>query len=179
MAHGTAAIGAWLHLAQDAIALWYGWTPSRMPTTCACGRKFEVEHALSCAKGAFPSIRHNEIRDLTAHLLTEVVHDICTEPDLQPITNEGLTGATANLQEGARLDIVASGVWGGKFEKTVFDVRVFNPHAPSNQQGQLSNTYKCHENEKKESLRSTGTRSGTCHLHFTSLLSNRGPWHTR
>ena len=134
---------------HDAIALRYGWTPSRMPMTCACGRKFEVEHALSCAKGGFPSIRHNEIRDLAAHLLTEIAHDVCTEPDLQPITNEGLTGDTANSQEGARLDIVASGVWGGRFEKTFFNVRVFNPHAPSNRQGQLSDTYKCHENKKK------------------------------
>ena len=44
---------------------------------------------------------------------------------------------------------MASGVWGGKFEKTFFDVRVFNPHALSNRQGQLSDTYKRHENEKK------------------------------
>ena len=161
---------------HDAIALRYGWTPPRMPSTCACGRMFAAEHALSCAKGGFPSIRHNEIRDLTAHL-TEVAHDVCTEPDLQPITNKGLTGATANSQDGARLDIVASGVWGGRFEKTFFDVRVFNPHAPSNRQGQLSDTYKRHENEKG-SLQSTSTRSGTCHLHSTSFLSNRRPWHT-
>ena len=91
---------------------------------------FSVEHALSCAKGGFPSIRHNEIRDLTATLLTEVCHDVCIEPELQPVTNEVLTGSTANSQAGARLDIAANGVWGGTFEKTYFDVRVFNPHAP-------------------------------------------------
>ena len=30
----------------------------------------------------------------------------------------------ANCQDGARLDVLANGVWGGRFEKTYFDVRV-------------------------------------------------------
>ena len=115
---------------HNALALRYGWTPDRLPAKCACGSTFSVEHALSCAKGGFPSIRHNEIRDLTATLLTEVCHDVCIEPELQPVTNEVLTGSTANSQAGARLDIAANGVWGGTFEKTYFDVRVFNSTPP-------------------------------------------------
>ena len=63
---------------HDALALRYGWSPSEMPSKCACGNNLSVEHALSCAKGGFPSIRHNEIHDLTATLLTEVCHDVCT-----------------------------------------------------------------------------------------------------
>ncbi len=55
---------------------------------------------MSCAKGGFPSIRHNEIRDLTATLLTEVCHDVCIEPELQPVSSETLGGASANCQEG-------------------------------------------------------------------------------
>ena len=47
-----------------------------------CGSKFSIEHALSCPKGGFPSIRHNEVRDLTATLLTDVCHDVKVEPDL-------------------------------------------------------------------------------------------------
>ena len=39
--------------------------------------------------------------------------------------------AGTNVQDGARLDISASGVWGGRFERTFFDVRVFNPLAAS------------------------------------------------
>ena len=31
----------------------------------------------------------------------------------------------------SRLDIVASGFWGGRFERAFFDIRVFNPYAPS------------------------------------------------
>lgn len=134
---------------HDAMALRYGWTPSKLPSKCECGNNFTVEHALSCAKGGFPTIRHNEIRDLTANLLTEVCKDVCIEPDLQPVTKEHLSEATANSQDGARLDISANGVWGGRFEKTYFDVRVFNPHAPSNKNQVPSACYKKHEREKK------------------------------
>ena len=134
---------------HDALALRYGWTPDRLPSKCACGASFSVEHALSCAKGGFPSIRHNKIRDLTATLLTEVCNDVCIEPELQPVTDEELTGSTANSQAGARLDIAANGVWGGTFERTYFDVRVFNPHAPSNRHTNLQSVYRKHEQIKK------------------------------
>ena len=134
---------------HDAIALRYGWSPQNMPSTCACGSKASIEHAMSCVKGGFPSIRHNEIRDLTATLLTEVCKDVCIEPELQPVTGEVLDGATANSQSGARLDIAANGFWGGSFERTYFDVRVFNPHAPSNKNTSLSACYKRHERCKK------------------------------
>ena len=121
----------------------------RAPSLCACGSKFSVEHALSCPKGGFPSIRHNEIRDLTANLLTEVCNDVCIEPTLQPTDSVVLTGSSSNTQDGARLDITANGFWGGRFERTFFDVRVFNPHAPSNRHPRLSSCYRKHELEKK------------------------------
>ena len=146
MDHGFALHKRGFH---DALAIRYGWTPSEMPSTCVCGSKSSVEHALSCAKGGFPSIRHNEICDMTATLLTEVCHDVCIEPGLQPVPSEALTGATANHQDGARLDITASGFWGGTYERTFFDVRVFNPHAPSNRQPSLASSYRRHEQTKK------------------------------
>ena len=62
----------------------------------------------------------------------------------QYITTEHLTGATANSQEGARLDISANGLLG-----TYFDVRIFNPHAPLNKNMAPSACYKKHEWEKK------------------------------
>ena len=108
-----------------------------------------MEHALSCPKGGFPSIRHNEIWDLTANLLTEVCSDVCIEPDLQPITGEVLIGATSNAQDGARLDIAANGFWGGRFERTYFDVRLFIPHAPSHRQSSLHACYRKQESLKK------------------------------
>ena len=51
---------------QDALALRYNWQPLQAPYACACGMKFSIEHALSCPKGGFPSIQHNEIRVLAS-----------------------------------------------------------------------------------------------------------------
>ena len=112
---------------QDAMALRYNWQTCRMPSSSACGSNNTIEHSLSCPKGGLPSIRHNEIRDLTANLLTEVCHDVCVEPELQPLTGEQLDYTTANTQDGVRLDIAANGLWGGRHERTFFDVRIFNP----------------------------------------------------
>ena len=117
---------------HDAVALRYGWDPVRLPQYCACGTKFSVEHAFICPKGGFPSIRHNEIRDLTAGLLTEVCHEVEVEPHLQPVTGEKFILTSSNIEDGARLDISANGFWGGRCEKTYIDVKVFNHHAPSN-----------------------------------------------
>ena len=101
------------------------------------------------AASPIPTIRHNEVRDLTAKLLTEihVCHDVATEPPLQPITGESVTGSSAITEDGARLDVVASGFWGGCYERAFFDVRVFNPYAPSNRQP-LPTCYRKYENIK-------------------------------
>ena len=137
----------------DAIALRYGWTPPRLPPTCSCGNNFNIEHAFSCNKGGLPSIRHNELRDLTTVLLSVVCHDVSIEPELQPITNEDFVYSTANSQDGTRLDIVANGLLGGRFERTYFDVQVFNPLAPSYYQSDLSSTFRLHERAKKREYR--------------------------
>ena len=107
-----------------------------------------MEHALSCPKGGFPTIRHNEIRDTVGNWMAEVCKDVCTEPTLQPINDEVLSGASAITSEGARLDIAANGFWCGRFQRAYFDVRVFNPYAPSNRHQSLSATYKKHERIK-------------------------------
>ena len=51
-----------------------------LPQTFVCGKSFSVEHAFSCPCGGFLSISHNEIRDLTASLLSEVCCDVGVEP---------------------------------------------------------------------------------------------------
>ena len=62
---------------------------------------------------------------------------------------ETFSFATSNVQDGARLDIAANGFWGGRFERTFFDVKVFNPFAPSNRHSQPAGSYRAHENTKK------------------------------
>ena len=94
-------------------------------------------------------MRHNEVRDITAMLLTEICHGVTTEPHLQPLSGESLSHRSAITEDGARLDVAMYGFWGGRFEKAFVDVRVFNPSAQSNRHGPLSSVYRKHEQEKR------------------------------
>ena len=129
----------------DAIALRYGWSLQNLPANCICGKSNSIEHAFSCSNGAFRTIRHNDIWDLTADLLYEVYHDVSTEPSLQPLAGESLPLRTVNCDAGAHLDIKTSSFWGSRFQCTFFDVQIFNPYAPSNH----SNPDRQHENMKR------------------------------
>ena len=76
--------------------------------------------------------------DVDDHLIGSVYSDVCTEPHLQPLSGETLTYATANVEDGARLDVSATGFWGGRHQKAFFDVKVFNPNASSYRGSQVS-----------------------------------------
>ena len=134
---------------KDALALRYGWPLKNTPSQCICGHQFSIDHVLSCPTGGFPSLRHNEIRDLTADFLTEVCHGVTTEPHLQALNGEQMFHRSANTTDNARLDITMFGFWGGRFEKAFIDVRVFNPGAQLNHTTSLKATYRRHELEKK------------------------------
>ena len=134
---------------RDALCLRYGWKPPLLPSRCVCDKPFSVEHALSCSYGGFPSIRHNEIRDLTAHLMSEVCHNVGIEPELQPLTGERFHFRSANVEDGARLDVRAESFWGPDRQSAFFDVRVFNPLAPTYQNLSLASSYRRNEQEKR------------------------------
>ena len=115
-------------LFQDLIRIRYGWELTRLPKNCACGVKFGLQHALSCKKGGFATIRHNQVRNITATLLNEICNDVQIEQQLQSLSGEHFDAQTANKHEDARLDISARGFWCSG-QKALFDVRVFNPIA--------------------------------------------------
>ena len=54
------------------VCLRYGWRLTNIPSICSCGSNVDIQHAMSCKKGGFITIRHNDLCDLTANLLTEV-----------------------------------------------------------------------------------------------------------
>ena len=135
---------------RDAVALRYGWEPANLPSHCACGVSFDSCHALTCSKGGLTIARHNEIRDLTASLISEVCSDVEVEPRLQPLSGEQFLHASANRDAEARLDIKARGFWGGAFECAFFDVRVFNPRARTNAAApSTAAMYRRHEQMKR------------------------------
>ena len=98
-----------------------------------------------CHMDGFPIIHRNGICDITASLLTEVCHNVATEPPLQPLTGEILSARSANTDDHARLDIRARGFWNDAF----FDVRVFYSNASSNRSTVISSVYRKHEQAKK------------------------------
>ena len=79
-------------------------------------KQLSVDHDFLCPQGGFQSICHNEVRDLTAKLLSEVCHNVEVKPNLQPLNCETFHYKTANTQNGARLDISVNGFWSGNFE---------------------------------------------------------------
>ena len=94
-------------------------------------------------------MRHNDIRDITVDVLTEVCPSVSIEPILQPLTGEQLQYQTANTEDDARADISAQGFWGNKQQRAFFDVRVFNPLAPSYCKSSMTAVYRRNENEKR------------------------------
>ncbi|KAL5484214.1 hypothetical protein EMCRGX_G020673 [Ephydatia muelleri] len=166
--------GFTLHKGAFRDALRYGWQPSNLSSTCTCGKSFTVEHALSCPLGGFPSIRHIEIRDLTANLMAEVCHNVSIEPTLQPITGETFSALSANTEDGARSDIAADGFrvfWGRRFERTFLDVRVFNPYAPSNHSPVATENMKTlkKDNTSFESVSASEEHDQIKDMQYTSL----------
>ena len=75
---------------------------------------------MTCHMGGIPIIRHNEIRDITATMLTEICHNVSTEPPLQPLTSESFAHRSANTEPNARLDIRARGFWKTHFSMLGF-----------------------------------------------------------
>ena len=132
----------------DSLYLRYNIPLTRLPSSCVCGNKFSVEHALNCMKGGFISQRHNEVRRITAEILSEVCRDVEQEPELQQLTGEHFRLKTASTEDNARVDVVARDFW-VKGQKAFCDVRVFNPLAKSYRTQSLEGAHLTNEKEKK------------------------------
>ena len=133
---------------------------------------------MSCPCGGFPSIRHNELRDLTAQFLTETCHSVGIEPPLQPLEDEHLRHQTANREDGDRLDIVAENFWGHDRQMhTLNHVRVFNSYARSHRGNTLAQCYRRNEQEKKRSYeeRIREVEHGSFSLLIFSTSGGMGP----
>ena len=97
-------------------------------------------------------------------MLTEVCHKVEIEPALQPVTGEHFILSSSNTDDGARLDIAANGFCGGRCEKTYVDVKVFNPHAPSNRSTSTKAVYRRHKMTRSNHMSVGYVRSSMEHL---------------
>ena len=126
---------------RDALCLRYGWNITNVSSKCACGANFDIDHAMSCHKGGLPTLRHNEVWDITAEMIKEVCKNVEIEPRLQPRDRKNLQLRTANHEEEARLNLKATGglVW-----------RMgFYPSASSCRSKELVTLCRAHEAAKK------------------------------
>ena len=98
--------------------------------------------------GGFINARHDSIRDAEYELLKVVTHDVETEPMLQPVINRNGYQKSANLDDGARLDVRSRGFWRAG-QNAFFDVRVTNPDNKSQQDCTIKSVLHKHEAEKK------------------------------
>ncbi|KAG1654807.1 Down syndrome cell adhesion molecule-like protein Dscam2 [Nymphon striatum] len=141
----------------DGIFLRYAWSLKHLPSECICKAKYSVDHALSFKIGGFVTLRHNEIRDLTADMLSTVCKDVHKEPCLQNVDN-GVE---------LRADVSARGFW-QRMQRAFLDVRVFYPFAPSNRNQSLAASFRSMETVKKRKYnqRVINDENGT----FTPLI---------
>ena len=134
---------------RDALCLRYNWHPTHLPTKCACGQAFSVNHAMDCRTGGFPTRRQNEIRDITAEIMSEVCCNVMIEPQLQSLSGETFRRKTTKTEDNACLDISADAFWGTEKQRAFFDVRISNPNAQSYQNANLNAIYQRQEKEKR------------------------------
>ena len=82
-----------------------------LPTSCPYDSKFDIEYSISCRKGGFLYIGHNDLRDLTANMMSEVGKETKIKSKLTPLSGKELQGRTSNNSNEARVDIRTRGFW--------------------------------------------------------------------
>ena len=133
----------------DAVRLRYGLPLKRLPSHCSCSKPYNVQHAISCKKGGFVTLRHSELRDNIAEMLVELTSDVKVAQALQPLSGEEIKG---NQSDEARSDISARGFW-IRGQRAFFDIMVFDPNAQRHQSKTLRKCYEINEKRKKEKTR--------------------------
>ena len=117
--------------------------------------------------GGFPTIRHNEIRDITTSLLTKVML-----PQNLPYSHwqvKRFIYVQQMLQMVLAL-ISGLGVFGSKAQDAFFDIRVFHSNAPSNRSSLLEEDTRSMRLQRKENMPSAFVTSNMECLHLLFFL---------
>ena len=134
---------------RDSLRMRYNLPLHDLPSFCACGDRFNINHAPTCKKGGFVAQRHDGVRNLLTSLLGKVCKNVEIEPHLLLLDNERLDLRSANTSPEARLDMKADGFW-LRGAAAFFDVRVTHVNSKCNQGRPTRMVFKEHENEKKK-----------------------------
>ena len=82
-----------------------------------------------------------------AKIMQAVCYDAELEPTLQLLQGESFIHKTTSTDENARPEIKANGLWGSRFSRCFFDVKIFNPLAKLCPKKSVE-AYKYHESLK-------------------------------
>ena len=108
---------------RDSLRMRYNLPLHDLPSQCACGERFNINHALTFKKGGFVAQRHDGVRNLLTAQLGKVCKNVEIEPHLQPLDNERFYLRSAITSPEARLDMKADVFW-LRGATASFDVRV-------------------------------------------------------
>ena len=116
-------------------------------------------------------MQHNKLRDFEFYMLSKIVNNVETEPELQPVTSYIIERLSWN---DSRRNIGTRGVWRAG-QNAFSDVRVTNTQSPSQIQLTTENVLKKHEQENKQNYnrRIMNIEHGTSTLLFFLFL---GVW---
>ena len=75
---------------RDAVHLHYGWSLPHLPTEYIYVASVTVNHNFTGPHGGYPTLCHNQIKDVTAQLTSEVCPNVANKATFEPVTNEPL-----------------------------------------------------------------------------------------
>lgn len=114
----------------DVIRLRYRLPIPGLPSICACGKPYSLDHSQICMTGGFVHMRHDAPKKLFAKWCSGAFRDIELEPPLEPLSGEAFVYKSAKKEDEARSDVRVRGFW-GNYRNAFFEFRVFYPHAQS------------------------------------------------
>ena len=134
-----------------------------LSTLCSCSSKFDIQHSMSYKKGGLICIRHNDLRDQTANMTSEVCKDTEIEPKLTPLSGEELQEGMPNNSNKGRVDIRTRGLW-EQGQQSFYCIWVFDPNACHYCSKSLQRCCVMNEQEKRRaySKRILQIDHGTC-----------------
>ena len=133
---------------RDSLLLRYNKDLPRLPQSCICGAKMDINHALNCPREGYIIIRHNSVRDFIVKQMSTVCKDVECEPPLQTLDGETFT-ANATLTGGnAHPDIRSRGFY-RPGQNSYFDIKFLNPNSESYLSSSTEKIYQRAETQKQ------------------------------